>query len=128
MGPVDLSEILSRFILQRNWYRPSDNTVKYAAFMPNPKNGETSVFRTSNLSDKEIWLIGEREVAMKRGKPIIGRAEIVTAVVVSHNLKVVPSEPPERHANIIGWPEEKSAQKLIAIKLAERAQFVKKPD
>ncbi len=128
MGPIDLSEILSRFILQRNWYRSSNNTVKYAAFMPNPKNGETSVFRTTGISDEEIWLIGEREVATRRGKSIAGRADIEAAVVISLSLRVVPSEPPERHANITGWPDERSAQKLIAIKLAEKARFIKKSD
>jgi hypothetical protein len=128
LGPIDLSEILSRFILQRNWYRSSDNTVKYAAFMPNPKSGETSVFRTTGISDEEIWLIGEIEVATRRGKPISGRADIETAVVISLSLRVVPSEPPERHANITGWPDGRSAQKLIAIKLAEKAQFIKKSD
>ncbi|VAX29663.1 hypothetical protein MNBD_NITROSPIRAE03-85, partial [hydrothermal vent metagenome] len=109
--PVELSEILSRFVLQKNWYRHSDNRVKYAAFMPNPKNGETSVFRTSGISDVEIWQIGEHEVAMKRDKPISGRADIKASVVISKNLRILPCEPPERHANIIAWPDEKSEQK-----------------
>ena len=128
MGPVDLSEILARFILQRNWYRPSDNTVKYAAFIPNPKNMETSVFRITGISDEQVWLIGEREVATKRGKPVLGRADIKVYDVVSQDLKVYSAEPPERHANITGWPKEKSAQKLIAIKLAEKARFIKKSE
>lgn len=126
MTPVKLSEILSRFVLQRNWYRPSDNRVKYAAFMPNPKNGETSVFRTSEISDVETWQIGEHEVTMKRGKPILGRADIEASVVMSKDLKIVPSEPPERHANVIDWPNEKSEQKLIAVELAERSRFYKR--
>jgi hypothetical protein len=102
--PVDLSEILSRFIFQRNWYRPSDNRVKYAAFMPNPNNGETSVFRTSGLANNEIWDIGEREVAIRRDKPILGRGDIRASAAISKNLKITPSEPPKRHANLIGWP------------------------
>ncbi|HNW08195.1 MAG TPA: hypothetical protein PKZ55_03275 [Verrucomicrobiota bacterium] len=40
---------------------------------------------------------------------------------------VAPSEPPPRHANIEGWPDEKSARKLIAIDLANAAQLVVKP-
>jgi hypothetical protein len=39
---------------------------------------------------------------------------------------VIPQEPPPRHANIIGWPEEKSEQKQIAMELAAEAQFYKR--
>jgi hypothetical protein len=125
--PLAPSEILSRFVMQTNWYRPSDNCVRYAAFMPNPKNGETSVFRISGISDRDIWEIGDREVGLKRDKPVLGRADIGVSFVFTKGLNVVPSEPPVRHANIVGWPEEKSEQTLIALELAARAIFQKKP-
>jgi hypothetical protein len=99
--------------------------VKYPAFLPN-KNGETSVFRISGISHKEVWDIGDREVAKIRGKPILGRADISASNVMAKDLKVLPSEPPVRHANITGWPEEKSKQKLIALELAAEAHFHKK--
>ena len=69
MPPLDSLEILSRFILQTNWFSSSENRVKYAAFLPD-KNGETSVFRTSGITNNEIWEIGDCEVSIKRGKPI----------------------------------------------------------
>jgi len=124
--PVTPCEVLSRFIMQTNWYRLSDNCVKYAAFMPNPKNGETSVFRISGISERDIWKIGDREVGVLRNKPVLGRADIVPSFVFTKSLKVVPSEPPVRHANIVGWPEEKSEQTLIALQLAAEAIFHKK--
>ena len=71
LGPVAISETLLRFILKKDWYRPSDNSVKYAAFLPNPKNGQTSVFRISGIFDKEIWDIGDREVAKDSNRPIL---------------------------------------------------------
>lgn len=83
MEPVILSEKLARFILQKNWYRTSDNSVKYAAFMPNPNNGETSVFRIFGIFDIKVWDIGDREVGTKRDKPILGRADIVASIVIS---------------------------------------------
>ena len=125
MEPIDISEILSRFILKKNYIR-ANNTVRPAVFMPNPKNGETSVFRTSDTTNHEIWAIGEREIIPIQKKPILGRADIGTSIVVSKNLKVIPSEPPERHADIIGWPDEKSKQKLIALELAAESEFHKK--
>ena len=124
--PITPSEVLSRFIMQTDWYRLSDNCVRYAAFIPNPKNGETSVYRISGISDREVWEIGDREVGLKRDKPILGRADIGAFFVITKGLNVVPSEPPIRHANIIGWPEQKSEQRLVAIELAAEAIFYKK--
>jgi len=125
LGPVDSIEILSRFVLQKTYIR-ADNTVRPAAFLPNPKNGETSVFRISGIKDNEIWAIGEREVAPKQNRSILGRADIIASKVISQELRVIPSEPPEKHADITGWPDEKSKQKLIALELAEAADFYKK--
>lgn len=126
LGPVTISEALSRFILQKGWYRPSDNCVKYAAFLPNPKNGETSVFRISDISEKEIWNMGDQEVASRLSKPILGSADLEASNVMRKGLRVLPSEPPDRHANIIGWPGEKSKQKLMAIEMAAETHFYKK--
>lgn len=123
LGPVSVSETLSRFVLKKDWFRSSDNSVKFAAFLPNPKNGETSVFRITGISDKEIWHIGDREVAKDPNRPILGRADISASNVVEKGLEILPREPPERHANIVGWPGEKSKQKLIALELAAEAHF-----
>lgn len=119
---VSPEENLTRYILQKSHFSILHKKVKYAAFMPLP-HGETSVFRISNLSDSEIWKIGDIEVAQKRGGPLLGRADISVFQVLNKNLKVVPDNIPPRHANIIGWPEEKSEQKLIAMELAENAQL-----
>lgn len=122
MSSIDPLEILSRFILQTNWFSSSENRVKYAAFLPD-KNAETSVFRTSGITNNEIWDIGNFEVSIKRGKPILGRADIRANNVIARDLKVVSKEPPLRHANIIGWPDERSKQKLIAIELASESNL-----
>ncbi|MCP4252476.1 MAG: hypothetical protein GY775_03510 [Candidatus Scalindua sp.] len=123
MEPVDLSEILSRFILKEKYIR-ADNTVRHIAFTPS-KNGETSVFRISGISDNEVWDIGDREVATKQSKPIFGRADIIASIVMKE-LKVIPTEPPKRHADITGWPDERSNQRLIALELAAESEFHKK--
>ncbi|MCR4290926.1 MAG: hypothetical protein NUV86_11775 [Candidatus Scalindua sp.] len=124
MEPVDLSETLSRFILKEKYIR-ANNTVRHAAFMPN-KNDEVSVFRISGITDNEVWGIGDREVATEQGKPIFGRADIIASIVISKDLKVIPTELPERHADIAGWPEERSEQKQIALGLAAESEFHKK--
>jgi hypothetical protein len=117
---IDPSENLSRFILQKNSYR-SDNTVRYSAFIPT-NAGKTSVFRTSDILEEEIWNIGVRVL----DKPILGRADIDVACVIAAELCVVPS-PPERHADIMGWPDERSERKMKAVLLADNARFIKNP-
>lgn len=113
-------ENLTRYILHKNHFTILHKRVKYAAFLPAP-NGETSVFRVSGLDDNAIWEIGDKEVAIGRGIPVLGRANILASRVFSRTLKIVPDDSPPRHANITGWPEEKSEQKLIAMELAEDA-------
>lgn len=61
LTPVSPTEILSRFVTSKQHYRPSNNTIKWNAFMPD-KKGETSVFRTSGISDNEIWSLGDRHI------------------------------------------------------------------
>lgn len=115
-------ENLTRYILHANHFSILYKRVKYAAFMPAP-NGETSVFRISNLTDNEIWEIGDREVTQKRNKPLLGRADILAFHVLNNKLEIIPDNNPPRHANIIGWPREKSEQKLVAMELAESSQL-----
>jgi len=122
LGPVKPEESLSRYILDTAYIRSSDKTVRHSAFMPSA-NGETSVFRISGLADFEIWGIGCLEVAQKRGKPLLGRADILALDVIENNLQIDPDNNPPRHANIVGWPEERSEQKLIALRLAANAQL-----
>jgi len=97
--------------------------VKYAAFLPNPNTGDTSVFRTSQVPDGEIWEIGDREVGIKRGKTVRGRADINASDVFSKRLETSPSEPPEKHANIGRWPDGRSEQILISIELAKDSRL-----
>lgn len=125
MPSIAPSETLSRFILQSNSIKTSNSTVKYTAFLPYP-HVELSVFRISGISDDEIWDIGDRAVAPKRGRQILGRADISALNVTTKDLEVRPNEPPARHANITGWPDEKSKQKEIALELAAEAQLHKK--
>ena len=109
--------------MQKAYYRPSRNEVKYNAFMPN-KNGETSVYRTINLEENEIYDIGKQYVAKVVGKPLLGRAEIPASMAIDFGLKIQPkTEPHPRHANIIDYPDDDSEKKLIALQLAAEAKL-----
>lgn len=119
--PVDETENLSRFILFSKWFR-SDNTIKPDAFIPSP-HVELSVTRQRNISESELWDLG-KAVSTIRKCTLYGRADISAEPVMKQNLTIEPSEPPLNHANIKGYPEDKSKQKLIALELAAEASFI----
>jgi hypothetical protein len=102
--------------------------VKFQVFLP--RNGETSVFRVSRLSDAEVWGLGNNHVARLRNRTIKARADIKVQMVESvgaekghASLTVVPETSTHLlHANIVGWPEDESAVQMIAVTLADKAE------
>lgn len=79
--------------------------------MPNNKDGATSVFRTSGISDDDIWSLGDRHIQ----KQILCRGDIAASKVTDKGLEVVPDDNPERHANILGWADHDERSKNISI-------------
>lgn len=110
---VASDERLARFILYRSHLR-HDLTVKPDAFIPHPWP-DLSVTRHLQLSEDELWDVG-RDVAQKTGKTLRGRADAQAFNFERHKLRVVATPLTENpnHANVVGWPTEKSAQKAIA--------------
>lgn len=116
--PIEPSEILSRYIFTEKYLR-GDNSVKWQAFKP--KNYETSVYRTSDLSETDMWDIG-RGVESMSGRSLKGRADILTSSVLDVSLNVIESIPPPRHANIVGWPQDYAEMKQLALELSEASE------
>ena len=123
MSPIDSTEPLARFLYSKNHYRPSDHTVRHAAFMP-PADKRLSVFRIFNLRENEVWRLGDT----LRTETTLGHADIKALVVTETGLTVEADDIPPRHANIIGWPDESSEIKLKAMVLAEKASLRLKQD
>ena len=116
------SDPLGRFILSERHFAAHVNRVKAVVFLPAPQDNATSVFAIRGLAEEAVWRLGEDLVARPRGKPLWARADLLVSDVraVDH-LEVVLDNWPPRHANIIRWPDEKSAQKSCAQELAARA-------
>lgn len=117
-------EQLARFILFSNWIRIADQTVKPDAFIPHPYP-DLSVTRHKNLSEQELWQIGQG-IADARPATLYGRADIRAIVIRQQALEIAPKPVANNpnHANVIGWPADKPAQKSIAQELAAKANFV----
>jgi hypothetical protein len=83
-----------------------------------PRDGRTSVFRVDGLELPEIRSLGH---TVLRNPPPIAHANTIAAVVYNCGLTFDPNNEPERHADIVGWPDRKEQQKLIALKITEEA-------
>ena len=115
-------EPLARFLTSSGQFNKS--AVKQSAFLPNKKDGKTSVFRHGAEPQSALITIANEHIGGDRrvhGAGII-RASDVRAV----QLDVQSQEPPPRHADITNWPPwmEKARQKEIAILLAQKAELV----
>ena len=121
---IDPQEDLTRYLLSRNQFSPSNKRVKSSAFLP-PQNLKLSVFRIKDLSDENIWKIGTDKVANRINPPksLHARADFMADVAISKGLQIIPDKWPTRHANIVGWPEEKPKRKEIALELAANAHL-----
>ncbi|MBI3902919.1 MAG: hypothetical protein HY306_08290 [Nitrosomonadales bacterium] len=120
-------EQLARFILFSKWVRNSDRTVKSDAFIPHPYP-DLSVTRHQNLAEDELWKVGQ-DVADARPVTLYGRADIAAIAVRRQSLKIelAPVQNNLNHANVVGWPTDKPAQKVIALELAANSVYRAKP-
>lgn len=94
--------------------------------MPNPRNGETSVFRHGAEPLDELKTIAQVEVGAERR--IHGAGVVKAGVIREATLEVRAGEPPPLHADIVGWPWQKddpafgkAAQKELAALIAQKA-------
>ncbi len=123
---VSDDEDLARFLFWSSQY--SSLTVKPAAFLPNPKDKETSVFRHGKEPRADLWQIGNSIAPLQRA--LHGAAMLRARNVREALLDVRAAEPPQRHACIVGWPWledpelQKASQKERAALLAQRSELV----
>jgi hypothetical protein len=114
---VSFDEMLARFLFAKDIRL--DLSIKPDPFVP-PPNLQLSVTRHLELSEQEIWNLAQM-VAFKRNKPLKGRADFLTSIILPFGLSVV-EDPIEKenpnHANIVDWPVDKPAQKSIAQEIA----------
>ena len=120
-------ESLSRFLTQSNQF--NSQMAKPAAFLPNPKSRNTSVFRYGNDPERLLRVWNETATA---GRALKGAAVFMAIHVRKLQLDVVAAEPPPAHANIEGWPWmendpelQKARQLELANQIASTAELVR---
>ncbi len=125
-APVTEHERISRYINEKKKIRPKEGKAGYNAFMP-PRTLRMSVCRSEGLDEAELWQIADEFIGTAE-KPVIARADLEAGEYFSRRLSFDPDGMPyPRHADVIGWSDEPSLQKMIALELAEASVLVRKP-
>ena len=122
------AEELARFLTQRNQF--NSEMAKPAAFLPNPKDRETSLSRHGSEPIEHLWTLG---VEAAGNRSLHGAAIFKARVVRAAMLEVIADEPPPRHAVIRGWPWmgndpelQKAKQLELAIQIARAAEMLRR--
>ena len=113
------NEDLARFLVQSSQY--NSTLVKPAAFLPSPKDRETSISRHGAEPLDRLWDIG---LAAAGNRTLYGAAIIRARDVTSAQLIVAADEPPPRHAVIRGWPWIDDDLELQKAQQKERAAIL----
>lgn len=121
---VAASEQIARYILSKRHISVTKGIVRSAAYMPAP-NGETSVYRITDITEKGVWDIGRKYVAGPSGRTLYARGDTPAVAITKTGLEIAPETTPHPlHANIVSWPSEKDEQKMLAVEIANKATLV----
>lgn len=112
---------IARFIYSKNYFSVEGGRVKASAFMPKRGSAAISVFVIRGLGDLLVAKIG-RKTGARRSGGLKGWARLqASGLDQIESLWIELDNKPWRHANVSGWPEDKSKQKAIALELSERS-------
>ncbi len=126
------NDILSRFIDSNSRINRALSTLKTSAFTGKQPPGGFSVFKTTDLSEKDIWDIAYTYyVKPDSEKPLLGRGDLEVKYYLEAKLEIEKSEPPPRHYNIFGMPVDsalKDAEGLsMRQKMSANSKFIPVP-
>lgn len=119
-------ENLARYIFSSKHIR-ADRTVKHLAFLPREGEG-LSVVRHDDLRDSDLWGIG-RAMERVRADTLHGRSDVTARTFTAHKLWVAPAPTSLTpcHAEVQGWPPDRSQRMLVATEIAASASKAVEP-
>lgn len=126
---IDPAEDISRFIFSKDYFSLDKGRVKVGAFMPK-EGADISVYRTTSCTESKIWWLGDWYVARPRKdhRPLLARGDLKGSDFSAQDLDIKKHPTPHpRHANVVGWPNDKPSRKMKATALANLARLHVKP-
>jgi hypothetical protein len=112
---------LSRFILEKHHF--SRGRVKPSAFLPSSKDLSMSALWIDELTEPEIWQMGDDVAGKPRNRQCLARADFDSSAVSEVKLVTEPDPEPPRHVVLRGWPTEKDARIAVALDLCARSML-----
>lgn len=108
---VQPDELLTSFVFRPDQINKKTKTIQPSRIVPRRnstnKRLETSVCRSSRLTEAQVWNIGLVHFDAYAPKPAIGRGVGPASVVLAEKLAFDPDgKPYPEHANIIGWQDD----------------------
>jgi hypothetical protein len=108
---VQPDELLSSFVVLPEQIDKKTNTIKPSRLIPrrNPTNRrlETSVCRSSRLTEAQVWGICSAHFDVHSRKPAIGRGVGPAKAIFAEELTFdADGKPYPEHANIIDWHDD----------------------
>ncbi len=117
----DPDDLLARFLLQKSHFKRTENRATPEAFMP-PPDLKLSVYQITNISDIEIWTLGQNVLQQHPQPRLYGKADVHVRAVHRQKLKAVRDDDPPRHVNVTGWPSYGTGKDLIKSMAQELAR------
>lgn len=115
---VEDDEDLARYLTSSSQFNAV--MVKPAALLP--KDGKPSVFRPGSEPREVLWQIARDHALGDR--TLHGAAIFKARHVRAVSLDVLSSEPPPRHANLVGWASSASDPDLAKAERKEQALLI----
>lgn len=124
---IHREEETTRFLFSKDSFSTKAGKVKPEAFFPPKSPRSISIYRIRGLYEKQIWRIGRLFVeGLRRDRRSIkARADLPAHCYLEQKLTIRPLRLPHpRHAEVVDWPEGKSAQWMFATALANESRLV----
>ena len=107
-GEVRPDEALSSFVYRESDIDKKTGSIRHSRLLPRPARAtgrlETSVCRSSGLSEPELWSLCTTYFDPNAPKPAIGHGVGAAYTVMVVGLQLDPDGVPyPQHANIVGW-------------------------
>jgi hypothetical protein len=119
MGP---SDPFTRFLTSKSHFSRRDEAVRTRAFLPRGEDHAVSVFGTEGLTPDGVWNLAD--LWLSEVRRIFGRGDFRVHDVELAGLRLLRDDVPDRHANIVDWPEGKDDRIALAQELADAAVLV----
>lgn len=115
-------EVVARGVFEKSKFSSMPPRAKTKIFQPVPFQGrwELSTFSMDGLDSFARWNV----LDSNSSRATVGRSELTCSSIEEIGLSVDPNWEPERHVNVVGWPDAEDARLSLAQALRDKQEFI----